>query len=96
MYTCMNVHMYTCMFVHVHAYVPNLYSHINVHIFDMSLNKYGGHIANMSHTPFILHGHIDPAFLHVCQSTTNCNIYFTCFAMYVPATNVTSNATYAN
>ena len=46
----------------------------------MSLNKYGSHIANKTHTAIIRNGHIDPTFLHECAKTQeNCNNYFICF-----------------
>ena len=32
------------------------------HVFDMSLNKYACHIANISHTAIMLNGHINPTF----------------------------------
>ena len=35
------------------------------HISYISLNKYGCHIANIAHTTHMLHGHIDPTFLHM-------------------------------
>ena len=31
--------------------------------FDMSLNKYGFSIANMTHTAMIINKHVDPTFL---------------------------------
>ena len=43
------------------------YSSITVHIFDMSLNKYGCPIVNMSHTAIMLNGHKDATFLHTCN-----------------------------
>ena len=53
-YVCMDASMSTNMYAHMHACmhvcVPNLYSHVMVHIFDMSLNKYGCNIANMTQT----------------------------------------------
>ena len=33
------------------------------------MDKYGCHIANMSHTAIIQNGHIDPTFLHTCAKT---------------------------
>ena len=62
MYANMSVHMYACVYV----YVLILYSHITVHLFDMSLNKYGCHIADMTNTAITLHEHIGTTFLHIC------------------------------
>ena len=37
----------------------------NIHIFDISLNKYGCPTANIAQTAKMLYGHIDPTLLHV-------------------------------
>ena len=49
-YVCMSVHTYPCKYGCVHADVSNLYSDITVNIFDVSLDKYGCHIAHIFHT----------------------------------------------
>ena len=73
--------MYAC----VHTCVPNIYSHVTVHIFNMSLNKYGCTIANMSHTASMLYGHIEPTLLHKCALTQATAIFTShVIAMYVP------------
>ena len=63
-------HIYACMHAFVHECVPNLYSHVTVDIFHMSLNKYGCHIPNIRHTAIMLYGHIYPTFC-VCVSELN-------------------------
>ena len=72
-----------------------------VYIFEMSLNKYGHHIANMSHTAIMLHEHIDPTFMYMYAKTQAYAIPTSqAIAMYVPATNMPLKchiyATYAN
>ena len=51
-----------------------LLSHCTL-IEHMSLNKYGYHIANMSHTAIMLNGNIDPTFLHICAKTQPTKIF---------------------
>ena len=48
-----------CMYAYVHACTSSLYSSVTVHQFDMSLNKYGYHIAHMAHTVISLNRHMD-------------------------------------
>ena len=89
-YLCMYVGMQTCitvfMYASAHTCVPNFYSHVSVHIFDMTLNKYGYNIVNITHTTNLLHGHIDQHFAYVCQNMTNYNIYLTCYC-HIHASN---------
>ena len=42
------------------------YSNVNAHIFHILLNKYAGHISNMSHTTIMLNRHIDLTLLYAC------------------------------
>ena len=58
-----------CMYVNVHACVPSLYTHVTVHIFVMSRNKYDYHIANMSHTAIMLNGHRFNIFTYMYQNS---------------------------
>ena len=51
----------------MYACISFPYSHITVHIFDMPVNKYGLHMANMNHIAIMLNGHIDPTFMHMSQ-----------------------------
>ena len=57
-----------------------LCTHIwHTHISHISLNKYGCHIANLSHTAIMLKWtYIHNSFAYMCYNTTICNIYFTC------------------
>ena len=54
----MNLYMYVCM----HVY--QVYSCVTIHIFDMSLNKYGSHITNMNQIPIMPNWYVYPTFLH--------------------------------
>ena len=38
---------------------------MSLYTYLMSLNKYGCHIANMTHTAITVLGHMDPKFLHM-------------------------------
>ena len=81
--------MYACMYAYVHACVPNLYSNFTVHIFDMSLNKYGCHITNMSHIIIMLNGHTDISILHMYAKTqVTATPTSHVIVMSVPATNM--------
>ena len=53
-----------------------------------SLNKFGCHFANIGHTLFILYGCRCDIGAYMCQTTINCNFYFTYIAIYVPETNM--------
>ena len=79
MYVCTHVWGIICMHACMHTCAPNLFFHITVHIFHMPLKKYGSHNGNIRHTANMLHGHIDPTFLHVHQNTSKWNIHFTCY-----------------
>ena len=91
-YAYMNVWVYICM----HVWMPEcmhmfqIYSHATEDIFDIILNKYGCHNANMSCTAIImLHENTDPTFLHICvktQATTISTSHL--IAMYLPTTNI--------
>ena len=60
-----------------------------IYLFDMALSKYGCHLANMSHTPIMLYGHIDPTFFsHMCQTQPTAISTSYVIVIYVPATNV--------
>ena len=85
----MSLHIYACIYVCVHACVPNLYCYVTVQIVDMSLNKHGCCIGNISHTDILLHGHTDPTFLHKCIKTQASVISTShVIAMHVPVTNI--------
>ena len=60
-YVCRQTYisLYVCMHT---ICISILYSHVNIHMFGMSLNKYGCHIANMRHTAIMLCDHTDPTF----------------------------------
>ena len=77
-YICNQTYMSMCMYVCLCACMhTNLYSHVTVHIFDMSLKKYSWHITNMSHTTIMLYWHIANIFAYMWQNSINCNIYVT-------------------
>ena len=51
-----------------------------IHVFNISLDKYGYHIANIIHTSITLNRHIDPTFLYTYpKNTSNFEVYFTCY-----------------
>ena len=41
----------------VYMYVYQNFTHVSLYTFDMSLNKYGYHIPNMSHKAIMLNGY---------------------------------------
>ena len=64
-------------------------SHVTVCIFDISLNKYGCHTANISHTAIILNGHTNQKFLDTCAKTQQTAIPTShLIVTYVPKTNI--------
>ena len=78
MYYCTHVHVSApihiyCMSIYVGVpvciYVYQISTPISVNIYDMSLNIYGCHIANIIHTAIMIYRHIDPTFLHICTRT---------------------------
>ena len=76
--------MPVCMYVHIYVCISSLYSHVTVHIFDMLVERCGCHILNMTHTAIILHGHINPIFVQMCQNMTNCNCHVCANNDYAP------------
>ena len=80
---CVPVWVYVCthecMYMCVHACVSDLYCHVTVHIFDMSLNKYGCHIANMRYSHYAKLAYRPNSYAYVWQNMSNCNSYFTCY-----------------
>ena len=88
---CIRICLHVCLYTHI-----QIYESVCMYVYNkwvcmstpVSLNtclinvtdKYGCHMANMSHTAITLYGHIDPnKVVYVCQNTTNCSICFTCY-----------------
>ena len=87
MYACIYECTYVCM-------CPESTSML-LYTYLMSLNKYGCHIANMSHIVIMVNSYIDPIFLDIytkTQPTAISTLYV--IAMYVPATNMSLNKAY--
>ena len=63
-YACSTVGVCISICMHVNIHVYQVYSHVTVHIFHMSLNKYGDHNANI-----MVNGNRDPTFLHMYDKT---------------------------
>ena len=61
--------MNACFYVWMLACIQSFFSCVALHILPISRNKYDSHIANMSHTAIMLHGHTDPLFFHVSATT---------------------------
>ena len=89
---------YACIYVCLCACTYTKSTPVSLYTFNMSLNQYGCHIANMSHKVIMLHGKI---FAHVFQNSSKYNTYFTCYlhlcasnkcASQIPHTQITSFA----
>ena len=76
--------LYTCIYVY-----QITSSYATVHIFQISVNKYCGHIGNICHTAIMLSVHIHPIFFHICakRQTTAITISHD-IAMYLQCTNM--------
>ena len=58
---------------------------LHTHIWNISLTKYGYHIANvMSHSQHAKYIYRLNIFAHMCHNTTNCNTYFICNCQICP------------
>ena len=68
-YVCQNICMYECIYACMYVCMCTCMCTMSLHIFDMSLNKYGFHIVKMTHTAIMLNGYMDPTFLHKCVKT---------------------------
>ena len=61
---------------------------VTVHMVELSLNQYGSHITNVSHTAIMLNRHVAPNFANTCQTQPTGIPTSHVTAKYRPETNM--------
>ena len=90
----MYIWMYTFWYVYSQTYMSvcaKVYFLLTVHIFGVTKQILLPHCTYDPHSHFAAWAYRPNIFGYMCQNTTNCNIYFTCFTMCGPATNMPLN-----
>ena len=96
MYVCSQTFMSVCMHVWkcMYACMYSKSTAMSLYTYLMPLNKYDCLTPNMIHTVIMLHGSIDPTFLHMCPKTQPTATSPYVIAMYGPATYILLNMPY--